>query len=404
MDVGRRRRILCAGLLMIFSYGLVNNTIGFFVTPVSESLGCSRAAFNLYYSISCIVSLFTAPIWGRFLQKQNARAVIAAGWIAGSAAFAAFSLCTRIQMFYAAAFFLGLVQQGTTSVAAMVLIQRAYADNAGSATGLVMSGTGICSMSMSVVLPALMERSGWQPAYLLEAFLWFWAMGCAFFLVKDTVELPDRTVAAAGETRQNEGARGTTLAEALRLPGFYLLFLCFALQGMCTIVVQHIPSFLAELEKSAAQTSAVMALFSVVLIVGKLILGFLFDHLGALWSLILNFLALALGMWMVIAGSDEFLYGGAVVMAFGMASITVLFPLVTEYVFGKREYAAMWGMMSMAISCGTALGSPMWGMVYDLSGSYRPAFLVMPVVILINAAVIAGIMAHSGTHKSHSVS
>ena len=59
MDGFRKKKILLAGVLMIFSYGLVNNTIGFFVTPVSESLGCSRAAFNLYYSVSCL--LYTAP-------------------------------------------------------------------------------------------------------------------------------------------------------------------------------------------------------------------------------------------------------------------------------------------------------------------------------------------------------
>ena len=32
MDGFRKKKILLAGVLMIFSYGLVNNTIGFFVT------------------------------------------------------------------------------------------------------------------------------------------------------------------------------------------------------------------------------------------------------------------------------------------------------------------------------------------------------------------------------------
>ncbi|WP_276852928.1 MFS transporter [Enterocloster lavalensis] len=404
MDGFRKKKILLAGVLMIFSYGLVNNTIGFFVTPVSESLGCSRAAFNLYYSVSCIVSLLAAPVCGRFLQQQNARKVIAAGWAVGTVTFAAFSLCTRIELFYAAALFLGLVQQGTTSVAAMVLIQRACADNSGSATGLVMSGTGICSVSMSLVLPVLIERRGWQPAYFLEAVLWFLAMGAAFFLVKGTVEQPDFRGKQTGGAEKGAEIQGISLKDALCRSGFYVLFLCFAVQGMCTIVIQHIPSFLTELGKSAAEAGTVMALFSVILIVGKIVLGILFDHFGAVKSLILNFLSLALGMWLLIGGHNGFLYSGVVLMGFGMASITVLFPLVTEYVFGKREYPSLWGMMSMAISCGTACGSPLLGMVYDLSGSYRPAFLFMPVVIVANAAVIAGIMSHRGTYKRPVVS
>ena len=91
MDGFRKKKILLAGVLMIFSYGLVNNTIGFFVTPVSESLGCSRAAFNLYYSVSCIVSLLAAPVCGRFIQQQKASKVISAGWAVGTVTFSAVS-------------------------------------------------------------------------------------------------------------------------------------------------------------------------------------------------------------------------------------------------------------------------------------------------------------------------
>ena len=40
----------------------------------------------------------------------------------------------------------------------------------------------------------------------------------------------------------------------------------------------------------------------------------------------------------------------------------------------------------------------MWGMVYDRLGSYRPAFLLMPMVIIVDAGMIIGIMTHYGTH------
>lgn len=389
-----KKKVLAAGTLMIFGYGLVNNTLGFFVTPVSEALSCSRAAFNLYYSISCIVSLFTAPLFGQLLQKKNARGLILPGGIAGGLALAAFSLCTEIRMFYAVAFFLGLVQQGTTSVAAMVLVNRAYGERAGWATGIVMSGTGICSVSMSFVLPFFMERLGWQQAYLLEAALWLAVMAGAWVLTAGTVEYP---IAEKGREKEKEEKAGTTLKEAVRHGALYVLFVSFAVHGMGTIVIQHIPSFLTELGKSAAESSMIMGVFSIILIVGKPCLGILFDRLGAVKTLLLNFVSLAVSMWLMIQGSIGCLWMGIFLMAFGMASITVLFPLVTGYVFGKKEYAAIWGVMSMAISCGTACGSPVWGAVYDFFGSYRPAFLVMPVVMLVNACVICQVMAHCDT-------
>lgn len=389
-----KKKIMIAGVLMIFGYGLINNTLGFFVTPVSEALGCSRAAFNLYYSISCITSLFAAPVFGQMLQKRNARMMILTGLIVGGISFTAFAFCRRIQMFYAVAFFLGMVQQGATSVTAVVLINRAYKENAGSVTGLVMTGTGICSVSMSLVLPVFIERFGWQSAYLLEGALWLAVMFAAFILTKNTVEYPTEQ---ADRTAENPLEDGMTLSQAMRGIVLYLLFLCFAVQGVCTIVVQHIPSFLTEIGKSTAEASVVMSIFSAVLIVGKILLGILFDRMGAVKSLLLNFLAMAFSMWMMIQGGFVLLIAGVIFMGFGMASITVLFPLVTRSVFGNREYASIWGVMSMAISLGTACGSPMWGAVYDVLGSYRPAFAVMPLIVLINGAVIVWAMTHCGT-------
>lgn len=397
-----QKRIVAAGVLMIFGYGLVNNTLGFFVTPVSQALGCSRASFNLYYSISCVVSLFASPIFGRMLQRINARRLILVGMVVGGAAFSAFALCTRIEMFYIVAFFLGFVQQGATSVTAMVLVTRAFKESAGAATGLVMSGTGICSVSMSFVLPALIERAGWQTGYLLEAVLWVGVMGAAWLLTAGTVELPHEVLQkkkmhGKDETRREMEKGGEVQGSSRGL--LLLLGVCFAIQGVGTIVVQHVPSFLGEVGMTTTRSSLLMGIFSLVLIFGKLLLGVIFDRMGALNALFLNFLSFGSGMWLMARGDTLSVWIGAMFLSFGMASITVLFPLIAGFVFGKREYALVWGILSMAISCGTALGSPMWGAVYDYYGSYRPAFLVMPLVVIVNGLVIGWVMTHCGTKE-----
>lgn len=394
----QKNRILAAGLLMVVGYGLMSNTLGFFAVPVCEAIGCSRASFNFYYTIACVVSLFTAPLFGQILQKSNARHLMLAGTVVGGLAFAGFSLCRTIGQFYIAAFFLGMVHQGTSYVTAIVLVNRAFEDNPGSATGIVMSGTGICSGCMSLILPGFIERAGWQAGYLLQAALWVLVMAIALLLTKNTVEPPR----APAQTHQTHAEEGVTLRQALGRPSFYILFCCFAAQGTATIVVQHIPAFLTELGKSAAETSLIMGVFSVMMIAGKILLGLLYDRLGAARALFVNFLSLALSMWLMIPGAGLLLWLGILLMAFGMASIMVLFPLVTGSVYGKKEYASIWGIVSMASTCGTAVGSPMWGAVYDRFGSYRPAFFAVPVMILVNAAVILLVMAHSGTHVSKS--
>ena len=103
-------------------------------------------------------------------------------------------------------------------------------------------------------------------------------------------------------------------------------------------------------------------------------------------------------------GNTGLLYLGIILIGIGMASITVLFPLVTERVFGKADYPLFWGIMSMAIACGTAMGSPVWGAVHDLFGTYFPALKAASCVVLVNAALILALMTHCGTKKTGTVS
>ena len=43
--------------------------------------------------------------------------------------------------------------------------------------------------------------------------------------------------------------------------------------------------------------------------------------------------------------------------------------------------AGIYGIIAMSISVGSFITTPVWGIVYDTTGSYRPGFLVMPVLI-----------------------
>ena len=49
-------------------------------------------------------------------------------------------------------------------------------------------------------------------------------------------------------------------------------------------------------------------------------------------------------------------------------------------------------MITMATAIGGAVGSPAWGLVYDLLGSYRPAVLLAPVLVFADLCVLVVLM------------
>ena len=83
-----------------------------------------------------------------------------------------------------------------------------------------------------------------------------------------------------------------------------------------------------------------------------------------------------------------------ILLAVGMGVYTTLLPMVVRRVFGSREYASIWALITTVGCAGTFVGYPMWGTIYDLTGTYTLG--------LIGAAVLlAGAMwAHLLTLKN----
>lgn len=385
-----QRRALLAAAALMFAYGLSNNTLAFFLEPVTEAIGCSRASFNLYYTIMSIVSMVVSPVFGQLLQKTDIRKILSVGALVGAGCFVAFSFCRTIPMFYVVALVLGLVQSGATSVCAVVIINRAYdgTGGGGQATGLAMAGTGICSVVMSLILPNFIGALGWQMGYLLQAVIWAVMVLLAVFLVGAQSREGDGVQAGATAAE----VFGATFAQTLRSPRLYIVLACVVVLNICMIFVQHMPAFFTEKGMSDATSGMIMSVFSVFLIICKIGLGSLFDKLGAVRTVIVAFACYAVGLWVMSFGGLVPLCVGSAFSAFGMASSTVLTPLVTKNIFGTREYAPIWGLVSMATAMGAAVGSPTWGAVYDAMQSYTIAVFIAPVFVLCDGAILALMM------------
>ena len=58
-------------------------------------------------------------------------------------------------------------------------------------------------------------------------------------------------------------------------------------------------------------------------------------------------------------------------------------PVVVRYAFGGRDYATVWSLLLTCSSITSFLVTPAWGMVYDLFGTYTPALITMPILLVV---------------------
>ena len=122
--------------------------------------------------------------------------------------------------------------------------------------------------------------------------------------------------------------------------------------------------------------------------VGTVLEGVICSKLGIRKTMAGVLVLYALGF--PLLSSDTFVYVALAFLAFGSGSIGTLMPVMVRQIFGGREYAAIWSVVITCSSVASFLAAPVWGMVYDLFGTYNPALILMPVLLVAAIAAMAG--------------
>jgi len=369
-----------AAFLLMMAMALTTSGVSFFVTPVCDALGFGRGSFTVYYSVMVATGAVGSMLLGQYMNRIGVRriALVSGLWVC--AGLVMFSLSGALWHFYLVAAFIGLFASSCVNVCASVIVQRAYTGaRAASILGVVMSGSGVGGVVVSLIIPRAIEAFGWQMGYRLLGLLWL-------ALVWTAAAVLGRGADAAAAARQQSCTDGMSRAEALRSPVFYLLYLVLALLNACAGVQQQIPSMLAGMDFDTAAVSLLASMITGCLAVGKVIQGRLYSRLGSVKGGIIAMAVFAAGFLMLT--DRRVVVPGLVVMALGMGVVTTLCPLLTRLAFGDREYAAIWSIMATASSAGAFFINPAWGMVYDVTGSYKPALLTAPVVLAVSVLVV----------------
>jgi MFS family permease len=111
-------------------------------------------------------------------------------------------------------------------------------------------------------------------------------------------------------------------------------------------------------------------------IVSRLLSGWIADRIGGLRTLLLGsaLQGVALVLYLFFDGLTS-LYVVSALFGLFQGGIVPSYAIIVREYFAPREAGARVGLVVMATLFGMALGGWMSGMVFDMTGSYRAAFL-----------------------------
>jgi len=151
----------------------------------------------------------------------------------------------------------------------------------------------------------------------------------------------------------------------------------------------HIVADCGDLGFGAARGAEMLSLMLGLGVVSRLVSGWISDRIGGLRTLLLGSIlqGVALLLFLPFQGLLS-LYVVAGLFGLFQGGIVPAYALIVRQHFSPREAGARGGTVLMATLFGMALGGWMSGAVFDLTGSYRAAFINGIAWNLLNVAIV----------------
>lgn len=381
-------------LLSASSVGMLSYLNALFVTPVSEGLGISRGALSLGSTFSTVTTMLLLPFVGRLYDRFPMRLLVFLGSILGSCAHLCYSFAQNAALFYLGGVLAGLCACLAGAAPITQLLSNWFVEKRGLATGLAFTGSSLVTSLLSPVLSDLIAAQGWRMGYrCISAALLLTAL-VALALIRPTPEsmglLPYGGKVQTGHAAAS--AQGLTQKEALRHPAYWLLALGIFLFGLMTMGTQQ--QLVSYWLASGAEQSLAVGMYSAVLlsgVVGKLLVGHLYDRLPSPAATALCCTLSAGGyVTLLLYTGGQWILIPAVLFGLSTAIQVILPSYLTRKFFGPRAFLSNAGPITMVLYLGVSVGSPATALVFDQTGSYRPAWILHALLSLAAMAALLG--------------
>ncbi|MDQ6595481.1 MFS transporter [Bacillus salipaludis] len=377
--------VVAAFMIMTFIYAPIANLVSLFILPVTKELGFSASQFMLYFTIMALAAMGIGPFAGKLMKKMDVRAYLTLFILISAAAFIGFSFATKLIHFYLFAVLMGAGLSGGAMIPASVLITNWFNEKRGLCLGIALAGSGFGGVILSPLTNWLITAYGWRSAYLvLGILIAVLLIPLAVFVIRLTPA--DKGLMALGEVKSsipNKELAGTTQGQALKSISFWALCLAILVGGIVvnTMLINLAP-YLAGIGTTAKTAALLLSLGSAMVIVGKLLVGRLFDKLGLITTLFIISAGSLLSFLFLMKANivlPAILY--TIFSGIGSTAVTVTPAFLTGALFGEKEFSAKYGVVSIFISLGAAVTPIVSGAIFNINHSYE---LVLDVLIALS--------------------
>lgn len=362
---------LCASLAVMTVSGVGMYAAAVALPAIQAEFGVSRSAASMPYTVTMIGFGLGGILLGRLADRFGVMAPVIVGALALGGGFVAAAHAGSIWEF---SLVLGVLvgMLGTAAGFAPLVADTSlwFDRRRGIAVAICASGNYLAGAAWPPILQYFFDTVGWRATFTGVGLFVAATMLPLAFVLRRRAPAHDAAAPAAGPKR------GGALEIA---PGALLALLCVAGVACCVAMSMpqvHIVAYCSDLGYPAARGAEMLSVMLGFGIVSRLISGWVCDHIGGLRTLLLGSGLQGVALLLFLP-FDSLLSLYAVSALFGLfqGGIVPSYAIIIREYFPPAEAGAKVGLVIMCTLLGMALGGWMSGAVFDLTGSYRAAFL-----------------------------
>lgn len=353
---------------------------GVLLDPLIRTFHASRTAVSLTPSIQLVAYAASQPVMGRLIDRQGPARVFAVSIVVLAAGLVGSAFATSLLGLYVTlGVLVGLGYGGIGTLAIVTILARWFRDRRESAVSYANAGFNVGQIAVAPALGVALTVVAWQTATLVLGAVMLATLLPAVAVLRRTRGPPAPAEDDGGEL---EGAFDVAgVREALRGRSYGGLITSYFVCGFTDfVVIVHLVSYLLKVGFALPAASTALGLVGGASFVGVVVSGWIADRTrtknvlaGLYGTRVVGYLLLVLvGSLGALDGVG--LYVFVAVFGFTLYATAPLTSTLTASLFGDSMTGSLYGWASATHHVGGAIGAATAAWLFDLTGTYHPAF------------------------------
>jgi OFA family oxalate/formate antiporter-like MFS transporter len=355
-----------------------------FMLPLEQEFGWTRAQTSWVITIGIVMIASWYVIAGYIHDRRGPQLVAAIGGTLFSAGLLLASFTQSLIMFYVTAGVIAGTGSGFGYVVPTSVGSKWFPDKRGLVVGLMVGGYGAGSGLFGPLAASLIERVGWRSTFQIFSLLFFVMTMTATSLLRN----PPAGYRPAGwnPAHSPAGSRAgqdVPASAMIRTRTFKALWLAYCLGTTAgTMVISQLVPFARSAGHSAAVAAFALTVGAIGNTSGRVLSGWMSDHLGRLNTLRIMLLVSSAAMpaLFTLRESLPFFYALLAVVYYCYGAQLSVYASTSADFYGTKNVGFNYGLLLLAWGVAGILGPFLGGRVYVATSEYRWAFYVAAIV------------------------